>query len=199
MNGGKIQVIIGPMFSGKTTEMSRRLNRHIVKHPRESVLVIKSNLDNRFNSKTNKDKIVSRDGIIFDYPTVEVKTSLMKTLVNNISNIGNIFGGKLLIAVDEAQFFPDLTEFCDYVSSTLKIDMIVSGLNSDANRKEFGQILSGVIPIASQVDLLKAICMNDGCKEDASFTERIVSSNQTIIIGDTESYRSLCYKCWNYN
>lgn len=176
-NIGEIQVIFGPMFSGKSTELIRRLNRYqIACH---SCLIIKYSNDSRYS----KDSIATHDQ--------QFLLAISTTKLFDLSD--QIFENKYdIIGIDEGQFFPDCVQFCDYMANKGKI-VIVAALDSTFERKEFGDILK-LIPLAENVVKLNAVCMV--CYDIASFSKRITDEKKLEVIGGVEKYMSVCRKCY---
>ena len=174
---GSIELILGPMFSGKTTEMVRRLRRQ--HHANKRVVIIKYDKDQRYDEKM----CVTHDGVQSGLPTINVSSLL--PLINCLEY--DVMG------VDEGQFFPDAVEFCESLANQGKL-VIVSALDATYQRKPFGRVLE-LIPLAESVIKLYAIC--PVCFKEASFTQRIGKDDQReIVIGGAEMYRPLCRSCF---
>lgn len=177
-----IDIIIGPMYAGKSSEIFRRL---IIYHEiKKKVLYINTILDNR------SDKPFStHNSTIGKLPFDAVKT---KTLAEqDISKYD-------VIAIDEAQFFLDLKDtVLNWVDNLGKI-VIVAGLNGDFRRHPFGQIID-LIPYSDTVTKLMPFC-GECIKKDimkiAHFTKRTVNSESEILIGGKESYLPVCRQCY---
>jgi len=175
---GRLELIMGCMFSGKSTELIRRLKRY--KAINKQVLVINSAKDTRSTEQVLK----THDGVTFN---------CMKT--NNLNEIfkSKDFRNVEIIGIDEGQFFNGLY---DFVIGSLKLDkhVIVASLDGDSNQETFGETLS-LIPIADEVDKLKAFCMecNDGTP--APFSKRITMQNEgQELVGDNDFYKAVCRK-----
>ena len=166
----RIEIILGCMFSGKSTELIRRLSRY------EAVgiptLLINSSLDTRTDNNVKTHNNLTKSAR---------KTKNLMSLVNSIEYLSNN-----VIGIDEAQFFTDLKEFVLY-SENNKI-IIIAGLDGDSDRQPFGQILE-CIPLCDEVVKLTAMDMlsKDGTK--AIFSKRISDNNDSkILIGADEKY-----------
>ena len=166
----RIEIILGCMFSGKSTELIRRLSRY------EAVgiptLLINSSLDIRTDNNVKTHNNLTKSAR---------KTKNLMSLVNSIEYLTNN-----VIGIDEAQFFTDLKEFVLY-SENNKI-IIIAGLDGDSDRQPFGQILE-CIPLCDEVVKLTAMDMlsKDGTK--AIFSKRISNNNDSkILIGADEKY-----------
>ena len=174
---GQIQLIIGPMFSGKTTELIRRLKRYKV--AKYECLIIKYALDVRYEEV---DSLTTHDRqTLSAVSTVELMP--LKTDAQNYDVIG----------IDEGQFFPDIADFAEEMANSGKT-VIIAGLNGTYKRRGFNNILK-LVPLSEDIIKLSAICMN--ClKEEASYTKRIVKETDLEMIGGLEKYKAMCRKCF---
>jgi len=173
-NKGQIQVIFGPMFSGKTTELLRRIKRYQVAKYR--CCVIKYENDKRYD----KDDVSTHD--------------MQKAKAISCSNLASIKSKVMsyeVIGVDEGQFFPDTVQFCEDMAKQRKT-IIVAALDGDFQRKPFGNII-GLVPLAESVIKLTAVCMN--CYGEGSFTKRICGDTQLEVIGGADKYMAACRDC----
>jgi thymidine kinase len=186
-----IDIIFGPMFSGKTTELVRRLT--ILSEAGLNVMYVNSILDNR-------DDIVSTHNnatIALNVSALHgVKTDKLFDLKDTLTNFD-------VIGIDESQFFVDLKSFCLYASETLHLKVLVAGLNGDFRREEFGQINS-LIPICDTITKLYPFCMSCSQRKvlrAAMFSKRIqcTESSAQIEIGAAESYIAVCRECYAKN
>jgi thymidine kinase len=174
---GQIQVILGPMFSGKTTELIRRLKRYQFANHR--CLIIKYQRDTRYD----KENISTHDHQTMSaVACLQLDTLLTGDLVDQFSVIG----------IDEGQFFPDTVEFTEQMANRGKT-VIVAALDGSYQRRGFGDILN-LIPLAESVIKLTAVCMI--CFEEASFTKRIGAEKQLEVIGGAEKYMAVCRRCY---
>ena len=174
---GKLELIIGPMFSGKSTELIRRIR--LLQKIDKKVLVTKPQIDIRYN----QDKITSHN-----YESVECKV---------LSRLDEICDDHILnydtIIVDEGQFFPDLVNTITRWVNNYSVNIIVGGLDGDFQRKPIGQILD-LIPMADKCVKLNSLC--NICKDgtEAPFSFRLVKSNNIVLVGGSESYIPVCRK-----
>lgn len=163
------------MFSGKSSELIRRLKRH--KAIGENVLVINSNKDTRNASNV----LQTHDGVTFEC----VKTHDLLSLKTHPK-----FQEAAIIGIDESQFFSHLIEF---VKDSLEFGkkIIVVGLDGDFQQKIFGEILS-LVPLADKIDKLHALCMD--CKDGtlASFSKRLIPSENQELVGASDIYKAVC-------
>lgn len=176
MPQGRIEIIIGPMFSGKTTELIRRIKRMNLAD--KKCLVIKYKSDNRYSV----DSISTHDHQLYKASSCENLLDL-KNLVDSYDTIG----------IDEGQFFTDLLEFCDLCVLKGKT-IIVSGLDADFKLQPFGKIIH-LIPKAESVVKLTSVCML--CKSKEGFFSQKISGDKDLIqdIGGSEKYISVCREC----
>ncbi len=180
---GKLTIITGPMFSGKTTELLRLYDRkNIAEVP---CLLVKYRGDNRY-SENNVSSHVSMHECGLSAPAVSAGTiAELFSGTYDIVNYDTIF-------IDEIQFFPDKDQIHHLL--TLGIDVVVSGLNGDWQRKMFPG-MSDLFSTAYDIRMLQSIC--GFCKsEDACYTCRISASTDTIQIGGHDMYRASCLSCY---
>ena len=172
-----LELIFGCMFSGKSSELIRRLKRHKVIG--KKILVINSSKDTRNSSNV----LQTHDGVTFDC----VKTCDLASIKTHPK-----FKSSDTIGIDESQFFSHLVEFVRD-SLTMNKTVIVAGLDGDFQQKVFGDILN-LIPLAEKVDKLHALCVD--CQDGtlASFTKRTVQSENQELVGASSMYRAVCRK-----
>lgn len=130
---GEIQLIVGPMFAGKSTEMLRRVRRF--EHARLRCMVIKFIDDNRYESETGTT--VAAGG---SYVSTHDTTQAMKAFpTRELMEVKALLDDYDVVGIDEGQFFPDLIEFCELAASLNKI-VIVAALDGTFQRAPFGQV-----------------------------------------------------------
>lgn len=170
---GRIEVITGCMFSGKSTELLRRL--HDVDN---KFILLKPKLDTRYSL----DEVITHSG--------EKKSAFV---VNNVSEIFNNLNDIKIIGIDEAQFFSySIVEDCLKLKK-LGCTVIVAGLNKDYLNEEFKSVY-GLIDIADSTTKLYAIC--NKCKKPASRSHRLSNETSKILLGHKDCYEPLCKKCY---
>ena len=182
-NCGFLELVIGPMFSGKTLFLINKFNE--LNDKGENVLVINHNLDNRY-SYTN---IVAHNGKCM--PISIMAEKLMDIKHDDYKNCKNIL-------INEGQFFQDLSEFTKKLLNQNK-NIYISGLDGDFKQKKFGQILD-LIPICDKITKLHAkcsLCLKKEIDTKAIFSHRLIESQDTVLIGSSESYIPICRKCNN--
>jgi thymidine kinase len=170
-----ITTIVGPMFSGKTSELFRLAGRHVLSN--EDVVMFKYAKDKRYRKRLAS----SHDRITFK--------AIPVTSFNGVIPC-EIHGS--VICIDEGQFIDGLVEFCDKMANQGK-HVYVAGLNSTFERKPFDK-MSKLMACAEESIHLSAICAL--CHKEAQFTRRISNSTALEEIGGAESYIPCCRKCW---
>uniref|UniRef100_A0A8C3SHN6 Thymidine kinase n=1 Tax=Chelydra serpentina TaxID=8475 RepID=A0A8C3SHN6_CHESE len=172
---GQIQVIFGPMFSGKSTELMRRVRRFQI--AQYKCLVIKYAKDTRYCT----------DGVsTHDRNTMEALSACY------LRDVHQEALGSAVIGIDEGQFFPDIVEFCETMANAGKT-VIVAALDGTFQRKAFGSILN-LVPLAESVVKLNAVCME--CYREASYTKRLGAEREVEVIGGSDKYHSVCRVCY---
>lgn len=173
---GRIEVICGSMFSGKTEELIRRLKR--AQFAKQKVMIFKPSIDVRYD----EEEVVSHDD-----------NSIPSTPVPAAANILLLSNDAEVVAIDEAQFFDDeLPNVCDQLANS-GIRVIVAGLDMDYTGKPFGPIPE-LMARAEQVSKVHAICMQ--CGNLANYSHRIVEGNEVVQLGEKDAYEPLCRNCF---
>ena len=168
---GWIEIICGSMFSGKTEELIRRLNR--AKYAKQKIKVFKPIIDSRFN----KDFIFSHD-----------KNQIESKSVSKSSDIKIKSKGYDVIGIDEAQFFDNgIVKICNDLANE-GIRVIVAGLDMDYKGDPFGP-MPNLMAIAEYVTKLHAICAKSGNLANHSY--RISNDKSLVHLGQKESYMPL--------
>ncbi|CAD7668329.1 unnamed protein product [Nyctereutes procyonoides] len=195
---GQIQVILGPMFSGKSTELMRRVRRFQI--AQYKCLVIKYAKDTRYSNSFSTH----------DRNTMEALPACL------LRDVAQEALGVAVIGIDEGQFFPDIVEFSETMANAGKT-VIVAALDGTFQRKAFGTILN-LVPLAESVVKLTAVCME--CFREAAYTKRLgsekevaspacpcllgggggalpfLSWGQVEVIGGADKYHSVCRLCY---
>lgn len=181
--GGRIDIIIGPMFSGKTSTLVERIDSLQVRRDGSppNVMIVKSNKDVRYSAS----HIVTHNG-------VHKPCHAVSSLDDVYSTIREEYDASAVIAIDEAQFFgSELVEFCTRAADEHHKHVIVAGLDGDFMRNKFGFILD-MIPVADSVVKLTASCRY--CDDRAVFSLRLTESMEQEQIGGSERYVAVCRK-----
>jgi len=192
MVSGKISpfldLIIGPMYSSKTTELLRRLNIYAAMDLR--VLYVNAALDTRNTADfSTHNPTIGSIGNIMSIKVSDLAYIAEFLLINKIDVIG----------IDEAQFMPDLKKYVMNFVEEKKIYVIVAGLSGDHMRNPFGEVLD-LIPLCDNLQKLFAYCVScrrkDGIIREAPFTKRIVAGGDVVLIGGKETYTPVCRDCY---
>ena len=174
--GGSIEVVCGSMFSGKTEELIRRLNR--AKIARLKVEIFAPKADTRFD----ENALVSHNA-----------NSIPSTPVENASSILLLGSDVHVIGIDEAQFFDDeLPEVCNVLANK-GVRVIVAGLDMDFKGRPFGPMPT-IMAMAESVTKLHAVCVI--CGNPALYSYRLVPNDSKILLGEKESYEPRCRICF---
>ena len=178
---GSIDIIMGCMFSGKSTELIRLANRYKVLDMK--VLIVNHKLDNRYS----EDAVATHSDIKMDCLSIDRLSKIKE-------NYKTPYKESQVIIIEEAQFFEGLY---DFVLDSCEKDgkhVIVVGLDGDSNRNMFGDIIK-LIPVCDSVKKLYGLCVRckDGTK--ACFTKRLVDNDSQVFIGTSE-FQAVCRKCY---
>lgn len=168
---GKLEIIMGCMFSGKTSEMIRRVKRAMAIGKR--VFVVNSAKDIRC-----EDSLQTHDKVNLK----AVKVDRLHTIMDKIVNYD-------IIAIDEFQFFGESA--IDVVKTLVYLNkvVIVAGLDGDFKQKRFGHLLD-LIPFSDDVTKLTALCHH--CGLPAPFTNRTTDETGQELVGASDSYKAVC-------
>ncbi|UXP33594.1 thymidine kinase [Reichenbachiella agarivorans] len=173
---GWIEVVCGSMFSGKTEELIRRLNRALIANQR--VEIFKPAIDTRYHVLD----VVSHNA-----------NSIRSTPVQFASDIMLLAGNSDVVGIDEAQFFDtELIAVSRKLANAGK-RVIIAGLDMDFRGEPFGPI-PGLMGIAEYVTKVRAICMK--CGNLASYSFRLSDAKQKVMLGEQEAYEARCRKCF---
>lgn len=174
---GRIEVICGSMFSGKTEELIRRLNRARI--AQQKVEIYKPLLDTRYS----EEDVVSHDS-----------NSVASTPVDSSQSILLMATEADVVGIDEAQFFDEgLVEVCNTLANRGK-RIIIAGLDMDFKGVPFGP-MPALCSIAEDVTKVHAICVR--CGNLAHVSHRIVAGDKQVMLGELQEYEPLCRHCYN--
>lgn len=173
---GRIEVVCGSMFSGKTEELIRRLKR--AEFAKQRVEIFKPALDTRYS----EIEVVSHD-----------RNSIMSTPVDSSSSILLLSSDIDVVGIDEAQFFDDgLVAVCNELANK-GIRVIVAGLDMDFKGVPFGPI-PALCAIVDEVTKVHAICVR--CGALAYVSHRLVNNEKRVMLGEQAEYEPLCRECY---
>ena len=173
---GRIEVVCGSMFSGKTEELIRRLRR--AKFARQRVEIYKPAIDKRYP----EEEVVSHDS-----------NAIMSTPIDSSAQILLLSSDIDVVGIDEAQFFDDgLVDVCNELANR-GVRVIVAGLDMDYKGVPFGPI-PALCAIADDVQKVHAICVK--CGALAYVSHRKVPGDKRVMLGEMQEYEPLCRDCY---
>ena len=176
MRRGRVEVVCGSMFSGKTEELIRRLRR--AQFAKQVVEIFKPAIDVRYS----EEDVVSHEG-----------NSIPSTPVDSSASILLMAQGSDVVGIDEAQFFDEhIVEVCNELASR-GIRVIVAGLDLDFKGQPFGP-MPALCAIADEVTKVHAICVR--CGALAYVSHRIVAGEKQVLLGEKQEYEPLCRECY---
>ena len=173
---GRIEVVCGSMFSGKTEELIRRMRR--AEFARQKVEIFKPAIDTRYS----QDDVVSHDRHAIPSTPIDSSASIL-LLSSDIDVVG----------IDEAQFFDEgIVSVCNELAYR-GVRVIVAGLDMDFRGEPFGP-MPALCAIADDVTKVHAICVK--CGRLAYVSHRMVSDERRVLLGETQAYEPLCRECY---
>ena len=173
---GRIEVVCGSMFSGKTEELIRRMRR--AEFARQRVEIFKPAIDTRYS----EEDVVSHD--MHTIPSTPIDSSAQILLLSSEIDV---------VGIDEAQFFDNgLVEVCNQLANN-GVRVIVAGLDMDYKGVPFGPI-PALCAIADEVTKVHAICVK--CGNLAYLSHRTVDNDRRVLLGETAEYEPLCRECY---
>lgn len=177
---GSLELIIGPMYAGKSTELIRSIRRFKCLH--KNVLVINHTINNRYGSSS----LTTHNRDSFDECIILEHLSD----IQSESNI-HLFEQADVIVIEELQFFTDAYDnIVDWIDTKGKC-VVAAGLDGDFRKQPFGDVLR-LIPHAEEVRKLKALCRKCCDGTEAHFTKRTTSDQQTTLVGSDDIYEPVC-------
>src|SRR6266568_6382796 len=177
---GWIEVIVGPMFSGKSEELIRRLRRAEI--ARQRVQIFKPRIDERYGA----DAIVSHSGL--GIPSQSVSGAL--EILDKVEARTEVVG------IDEAQFLGEEIVRVSMKLADLGKRVIVAGLDTDFLGRPF-EPMPRLLAVAEEITKLLAICVR--CGNPAVHTQRLVESEELIVVGAMGAYEARCRRCFEPN
>ena len=173
---GRIEVICGSMFSGKTEELIRRMKR--ARFAKQKVEIFKPAIDVRYSD----EDVVSHDHNIIPSTPIDSSDSIL--LLSSDTDV---------VGIDEAQFFDNrLPDVCNELANR-GVRGFVAGLDMDYKGVPFGPI-PALCAIADDVTKVHAICVK--CGALAYVSHRLVANDKRVLLGETEEYEPLCRDCY---
>jgi thymidine kinase len=183
---GYLELIIGPMFSGKTSKLLEIYKQCLFCDI--SVAVINHSIDNRYDDEmlsTHDKRMI---------PCTQTRD--LRDIWNNSALEHHLkkLRGADVILINEGQFFDDLYEVVSDMLDNNKI-IYVAGLDGDFERKKFGQILD-LVPLSDKVTKLTSLCSQCKNGTNAIFSARLSTEKQQTLVGSS-NYLPVCRKCYN--
>ena len=176
-NVGWIEVICGPMFSGKSEELIRRLRRAMI--ARKRVEVFKPAIDNRYSD----DEIVSHGDL----------RMRSEVVANAAQIIERIDWRAEVVGIDEANFMgPQLVDVAQRLADSGK-QVVIAGLDTDYLGRPFPPI-PDLLALSESITKTLAICVR--CGNPAKHTQRLRGSDDLIVVGASEMYEARCRRCF---
>lgn len=173
---GRIEVICGSMFSGKTEELIRRLKR--ATFAKQHVEIFKPAIDVRYSA----EDVVSHD-----------KNSIQSTPIESSASILLFTSEVDVVGIDEAQFFDEgLVNVCNELANQ-GIRVIIAGLDMDFKGVPFGP-MPALCAIADEVTKVHAICVK--CGNLAYISHRTIENEKRVLLGEKMEYEPLCRECY---
>lgn len=173
---GRIEVVCGSMFSGKTEELIRRMKRARI--ARQRVEIFKPSIDTRYS----EEDVVSHD-----------RNAIRSTPVDSSASILLLSSDIDVVGIDEAQFLDDgLPDVCNQLANR-GVRVIVAGLDMDFRGVPFGP-MPALCAIADEVTKVHAICVR--CGSLAYLSHRLVKNDRRVMLGETGEYEPLCRECY---
>ncbi|MDJ0753978.1 MAG: thymidine kinase [Ardenticatenaceae bacterium] len=179
---GRIEVICGSMFSGKTEELIRRIRRAII--AKQKVQVVKPAIDNRYHAVN----VTSHAGSNVQAHPIAGSAKIWDVLEDDTT----------IVAIDEVQFFDDgIIEVIEKLAKSGK-RVICAGLDMDFRGEPFGP-MPRLLARAEMVEKLRAICVV--CGSEAAFTQRLIDGHPAayddpiVMVGAAENYEARCRHC----
>ena len=182
----KLHIVLGPMFSGKTTYLINKVNELLNNGiDKEEILLINHSSDSRYDT----------NGTICSHDKIKINSLSMHTLCSSLESSEYAWDIIRYIFIDESQFFEDLydtitSKFMNN-SNYPDLNIYVFGLDGDYKQEPFtNSRLLELIPYCSSITKLLAKCTI--CNSDAPFTKRITNSTEQILVGGSNDYQPVC-------
>lgn len=175
---GSIEVVVGSMFSGKTEELIRRMKRAVI--ARQRVQIFKPQIDNRYSQEN-----------IHSHSDQKLQATVVQTaeeILNLIKDTTRVVG------IDEGQFFGEEIVMVAQTLANRGIRVIVAGLDTDWKGDPFHP-MPELMAVAESVTKQHAVCMS--CGGVASRTQRLIRSEEAVLVGASGAYEARCRQCFD--
>lgn len=178
---GAVEVVCGPMFSGKTEELIRRVRRAQI--ARQKVQIFKPAIDDRYH----ETKVVSHSSLSIEAVAVN----------SSIDILSKVYDSTRVVAVDEVQFFDhDIIPIIKKLARR-GIRVICAGLDQDYTGSPFGP-MAELLCMADNVDKIQAVCTVCGAPASKTFRKKPEDCNEQVLVGETDLYEARCRSHWDY-
>ena len=173
-----IEVICGGMFAGKSEKLIQRLKR--ASYAKKKIVAFKPSIDKRYSEV----EIASHSGQTFKSICVDPqKPQEMLLHIEDVKVVG----------IDEVQFFDkSITEVVEFLQRK-GIDIYIAGLDLDSMGRPFGS-MPYLLSVADKVTKISAVCMS--CGADATRSQRLIKTDEQVLVGAADSYEARCFDCW---
>ena len=178
---GNIEVVCGPMFSGKTEELIRRVRRAQI--ARQKVQIFKPSIDDRYH----ESNVVSHNSLEVSAEAVNSSIDILKRLYDSTR----------VVAIDEIQFFDEHIIMVIKKLAKRGIRVICAGLDQDFRGQPFGPIPQ-LLCMADRVDKIHAICTVCGSPASKTFRKPMENEDQ-VLVGESDLYEARCRGHWEYH
>ena len=177
-----ITLITGPMFSGKTTELTRQIDIETIIG--NNCVIIKHVNDTRY---CDDNKIITHFGKVYDKCDIILRDNLNDEFCNELIEKYQVVG------IDEGFMFNNISHYCNLLADN-GLKVIIASINSSYIQKKFEEI-SNLMATCEYLIKLYSVC--NFCKKKAHFTVREIEDDREIIVGGNDIYKAVCRKCKN--
>lgn len=185
-HSGRIEAIVGPMFSEKTTKLVSRLRRASLAN--QACVLVKARRDTRYGGA---DIVAAHSEIRQGSTAASPECAPIRVVA--AERLSEVDAREAVVGVDEGQFFPDLIERCELWAAQGR-RVIVAALDANFRREPFGQVCE-LLARCEHFEKENGVCMVCKCR-DSAFTRRRNDSTELVQIGGRELYESVCRQCY---
>lgn len=176
---GAIEVVCGPMFSGKTEELIRRVRRAQI--ARQRVQIFKPIIDNRYHESN-----------VVSHSSASAKATAVTT---SIEILANVYDSTRIVAIDEVQFFDEEIVMVVKKLSRRGVRVILAGLDQDFQGNPFGP-MPELLCLADRVDKIQAICTLCGSPASKTYRKPQAETEDQVLVGEGDLYEARCPSHW---
>ena len=179
---GHLSLILGPMFSDKTTTLIHKLKQHCI--AKQKIILIKPSRDTRYN----------RNGLVSSHDGLSMNAINISSLEKDPESIPNDID---VIGIDEGHFFPNLFDFCARWLAK-GVSIYIAALNGTYERKPF-PVISNLIPLADEINFKHGVCVicnstNGSCSVKISSEGQLDENG--ILVGGDDKFTITCSHCY---